>query len=483
MMETARGTDSIRFDRHDTYDWYLDLGPLCERQCQALSRQDPDLERLRRPPGLRRVLAAADHDPPHSLDVKVPTLNVAGWWDQEDFYGPVKIYEALERHDAEGAELTSSSARGTTAAGARRPGDKLGTDRVRQSATAQVLPRRDPGALVRVLPQGQGEARTARGPDFRARLEPLAALGRLAAEGTVGTPRLYFGPGDAFRSTPPTEADGRGRRFVSDPAHPVPYRHRPIQPTYFPGSRWSTGWSRTSGSSTDRPDVLSWETAPLDTDLTIAGEVMAHLFASTTGSDADWVVKLIDVYPEAQPGELGVAGYQLMVSNEVFRGRYRKDFEHPEPIPAGEVLEYSFSLHTQNYTFRKGHRSWSRCRARGSPSSTAIPRRSCPISSRRMMATSGGRNTASTGRPNIHHTSRSRSLSDLAREDRPGYRTGRVLDIRQFLATAIMLLERRRIGWAGFWVGNGSGGGFANLKISAAVQPVESTKLQTAGCF
>ena len=90
--------------------------------------------------------------------------------------------------------------------------------------------------------------------------------------------------------------------------------------------------------------------------MTIAGEVMAHLLASTTGSDADWIVKLIDVYPEDYPQDWNLAGYQLMVSNEVFRGRYRNGIEKPAPIPAGQVQEYTFSLHTQNYTFLKGHR-------------------------------------------------------------------------------------------------------------------------------
>jgi putative CocE/NonD family hydrolase len=102
--------------------------------------------------------------------------------------------------------------------------------------------------------------------------------------------------------------------------------------------------------------VLDWETSPLDRDITIAGEVVAHLFASTTGSDADWVVKLIDVYPEQYPKNWALAGYELMVSNEVFRGRYRTSFEKPAPIEPGRVLEYAFSLHTQNYTFLKGHR-------------------------------------------------------------------------------------------------------------------------------
>jgi putative CocE/NonD family hydrolase len=102
--------------------------------------------------------------------------------------------------------------------------------------------------------------------------------------------------------------------------------------------------------------VLSWQTEPLASDVTIAGEVTARLFASTTGSDADWVVKLIDVYPERYPEEWSLAGFQLMVSNEVFRGRYRRSFEKPEPIPSNAVLEYAFSLHTQSYTFQRGHR-------------------------------------------------------------------------------------------------------------------------------
>ena len=82
----------------------------------------------------------------------------------------------------------------------------------------------------------------------------------------------------------------------------------------------------------------------------------AHLFAATTGSDADWIVKLIDVYPEHNPENWDLAGYELMVSNEVFRGRYRKSFEKPEAITPGAVLDYSFSLHTQSYSFRRGHR-------------------------------------------------------------------------------------------------------------------------------
>ena len=145
--------------------------------------------------------------------------------------------------------------------------------------------------------------------------------------------------------------------YVSDPAHPVPYRQRPIQATYFPGgSKWSAWLVEDQRFVDDRADVLSWETPPLASDVTIAGEVVAHLFASTTGSDADWIVKLIDVYPESYPSNWNLAGFQLMVSNEVFRGRYRASFEKPQPIEPNKVLEYTWSLHTQNYTFKAGHR-------------------------------------------------------------------------------------------------------------------------------
>src|SRR5262249_12518301 len=140
---------------------------------------------------------------------------------------------------------------------------------------------------------------------------------------------------------PATESEGAFDAYVSDPAHPVPYRHRPIQPTYFPGgSKWRTWLVEDQRFVDDRGDVLTWEPAPPDDDLTIAGEGVARLFASTDGSDADWVVKLIDVYPEHYPENWDLAGYQLMVSNEVFRGRYRQGFETPAPIEPGAVLDY-----------------------------------------------------------------------------------------------------------------------------------------------
>ncbi len=167
---------------------------------------------------------------------------------------------------------------------------------------------------------------------------------------------LFFGAAEHLSFAAPLNAEDAFDSYVSDPAHPVPYRHRPVQETYGPGSTWRTWLLEDQRFVDDRADVLSWESDVLTEDVTIAGDVTAHLFASTTGSDADWVVKLIDVFPEQMPDNWSMAGYQLMVSNDVFRGRYRTSWERPARITPDSVLEYTIDLHTQDYTFRRGHR-------------------------------------------------------------------------------------------------------------------------------
>jgi putative CocE/NonD family hydrolase len=149
---------------------------------------------------------------------------------------------------------------------------------------------------------------------------------------------------------PDEEFDG----YVSDPAHPVPYRKPPVEATYEPkGSGWYQWLAQDQRFLGGRGDVLSWQTAPLEEDVTVTGDIVAHLFASTTGTDSDWVVKLIDVYP---PGDAKLAGYQLMVAGDILRGRYRRSFERPEAVEPGRVNEYSIDLHANDYAFLRGHR-------------------------------------------------------------------------------------------------------------------------------
>ncbi|MEP7348315.1 MAG: CocE/NonD family hydrolase, partial [Gemmatimonadaceae bacterium] len=162
--------------------------------------------------------------------------------------------------------------------------------------------------------------------------------------------RLYLRERGTLSFDAPSSTSGADA-FVSDPAHPVPYRPRPI-PSYV---EWETWLVRDQRFVAGRPDVLIWESAPLSEDVAIAGDVTARLFASTTGSDADWVVKLIDVYPDTgrRPE---MRGYQLMVASEIMRGRYWKGFNRPTPIPANTVVPFTVDLHQQSYTFKRGHR-------------------------------------------------------------------------------------------------------------------------------
>jgi putative CocE/NonD family hydrolase len=165
--------------------------------------------------------------------------------------------------------------------------------------------------------------------------------------------KLYFRANGRLSFDPPDEDGSDG--YISDPAHPVPYRHQPISPTY-PGGAWPTWLVEDQRFVESRPDVLTWQTETLKDDIHMAGDIVAQLFASTSGSDSDWVVKLIDVYPESNPDNPSLAGYQLMVADEILRGRFRESFEHPKPIVPNQVTPYTIDLHTNDHAFLKGHR-------------------------------------------------------------------------------------------------------------------------------
>jgi hypothetical protein len=358
MMESGKNVQQFAFDKYDTYDWYLSLGPLANANQKFFHEKIPTWNDFVNHPNYdafwkRQTMTS------HLTDVKVPTLNVAGWWDQEDFYGPIRIYSELEQHDPQHLNhlVVGPWNHGGWSRGA---GDALGPipfgsataeyfrDHIQAPWFAYFLKDKGrldlPEALTFEAGSNQWRRWDAWPPVHNSTPRPLY----VAADRT-----LTFEKPAAASAGAPDPFDS----YVSDPTHPVPYRHRPIQPTYFPGgSNWSTWLLEDQRFADERTDVLSWRSAPLDSDLTIAGEVGADIYASTTGSDADWIVKLIDVYPDEYPQKWALAGYELMVSNEVFRGRFREGFEKPAAITPNAVREYVFSLHTQDYTFLKGHR-------------------------------------------------------------------------------------------------------------------------------
>jgi len=354
MMETSKVTEQFQFDSYDTYPWYLKLGSLAHVNERVLNGKIPTWN---------DYVAHPDYDDfwkrqtmiPHLTSVKVPTLSVAGWWDQEDFYGPVSIYEALEKHDTKGINHLvvgpwnhGGWSRGT--------GESLGPIDF-GSATSEYYRKNVQAPWFAYWLKDRGTLDMPEALTFESGTNTWQRWDAWPPKAQTESRNLYFHAGGRLSFQAPAAADEDGfDAYVSDPAHPVPYRHRPIQETYGPGSTWRTWLLEDQRFVDDRPDVLSWRSDVLDSDVTIAGEVVAHLAAATTGTDGDWVVKLIDEYPESYPRDWGLAGYELMVSNEVFRGRYRESFETPEPIPTDSVLDYTWSLHTQDYTFKKGHR-------------------------------------------------------------------------------------------------------------------------------
>jgi len=338
--------------RYDTFEWYLSYPTL-----GALARAvGADAW-----PSWRRFVAHPAYDtawqarslPRYFTHTTVPTLTVGGWWDQEDEYGPLASYRALERTDTSGVNHLVMgpwyhgqwSGDSGTALGNVRFGRATGVE-------YRALQSKWFGYWLK----GEGDGKVAEATLFDAGTNTWREFDSWPPA-TAAHRHLYFGANGSLSFTAPADADTAGSDwFVSDPARPVPYRPRPVERTYSPTSRWRRWETEDQRFVDGRQDVLTWQTAPLTEDVTVAGNVVAHLFASTTGTDADWVAKLIDVYPDTIPDRPTMGGYELMVTGEIMRGRYRQSWEHPAAIRRNAVLPFTVDLHQQAYTFRRGHR-------------------------------------------------------------------------------------------------------------------------------
>jgi putative CocE/NonD family hydrolase len=350
MMETSKENTLFTFDRHDTFEWYLRLGPLSNANARHLKGKIPTWNDFVEHPSYdefwRRQASA-----PYLGRPKVPTLNVAGWWDQEDFYGPLKVYETFEKSDPEGRNFLVIGP-WNHGGWSRGEGDRLGPLEF-GSATGKHYRSAIQAPWFAAFLKDKGPRSWPEATTFRTGSNRWQEYDRWPPK-EASPRRLYAREGGrlAFEPPPADENDSGFDAYLSDPDHPVPYRPRPVTPTY-PGPEWPVWLVQDQRFVHQRPDVLSYESDPLADDVTVAGSIIAHLFASTSGTDSDWIVKLIDVYPE---DDAKMAGYQLMVANDVFRGRFRKSFESPEPIQADRVEEYTIDLHWNDHCFKKGHK-------------------------------------------------------------------------------------------------------------------------------
>ena len=285
----------------------------------------------------------------------VPTMIVTALWDQEDIYGGVTTYQALEPKDRNNDRLflVLGPWRHSGMGGEGAALGPLHFDSDTALAFRRDLARPFFEAYLRDRPTRQSVAPATvyeTGTNTWRRLPrwPLAC-----ASGCPSPMRsLYLLPGGRAGFTAPTAESFD--EYVSDPARPVPYLPRPVR--FADRSAWWTWLVSDQRTVADRPDVMVYTADPVTRPVRLAGAPQVNLYASTSGTDSDWVVKLIDVYPDENPAQPELGGYQLAIAMDIFRGRYRDSLEHPTAIPANTVQRYRFTLPMVDHVVLPGHR-------------------------------------------------------------------------------------------------------------------------------
>jgi putative CocE/NonD family hydrolase len=356
---SARGAGSeIPREAFDDYTNFLQAGSVGDYARAAGLDQIPFYNKVTEHPAYDEFWSEQALDKTLAAQpLKVPTMWVGALWDQEDMWGTIHAYLATEpkdttntmnylvlgpwRHSGVNYEQRQLNA-------IKLPGDTATEFRTKvlKPFLDEHLKTNGPKANtppVFIFETGTMEWR--RLPKW-----PLAC-----ESGCAGKMKpLYLEPGQGLGFDAPAASGPAYDEYVSDPAKPVPYVRRPVR--YDEPTQWQY-WLTTDQRHVDgRTDVLTYTSAALTAPLQISGAPIVNLFASTSGSDSDWVVKIIDVYPDTVPSQVELGGYELPIAMDIFRGRYREGFETAKPIPANEVEKYRFVMPTTNHVFLPGHR-------------------------------------------------------------------------------------------------------------------------------
>ncbi len=344
-VEAEKGIADFSFPRVDLYDWYLKLGPL---------KNVNDLYFHNRIPTWNNFVAHPNYDSFWQMNSpltymkypEIPMLHVGGYYDQEDINGPQLMYSYLEKKD--------SSRRNYLLLGpwnhgqwSRLRADSLGMISFGGNTAAKFHDLQK--AWFDYWLKGIGDGKFREATCFQTGTNTWKSYDIWPPRNAKPS-KLYTVANHTCSFTKPTGSSSV--QYPSDPTDPIPYRARPIEPTYSDSSRWFDWHVEDQRFVASRPDVAVFTATPLSKNLTVTGAVTAHLSVMTTGSDADFVVKLIDVYPD-NAGTM--KGYQLPVAMEVFRGRFRNSFEKPAPMKANSQETVIIDLHQINHTFLKGH--------------------------------------------------------------------------------------------------------------------------------
>jgi uncharacterized protein len=355
-QEATRDNSAKWWTSHfDDYDMFMQAGSAGELGRQRGLEQvgfwrkileHPSYDAFWRDQAMDKVLGARP--------LTVPVMLVHSLWDQEDIYGAPAVYRALEPKDVNNDKVFLVM--GPWHHGQEiEDGSTLGALRFESNTSRTFMRDVLLSFLDQYLKEGAPKANVAPVTAFETGANVWQRFDKWPA-GTRTT-SLYLEPGLKVGFTAPSSTSVAYDEYVSDPAKPVPFRARPSQPIgYVAPLTWVQWLVDDQREASGRTDVLAYVSGVLAAPVSIAGQPVANLVASTSGTDADWVVKLIDVYPDEVAGQPEMGGYQLMVAGDIFRGRYRESFETPKAIAPNEPLTYRFALPTANHVFLPGHR-------------------------------------------------------------------------------------------------------------------------------
>jgi putative CocE/NonD family hydrolase len=350
--EVSYGKDKDGKPR-DGFDYFLERGSFAEDVKKSGSKTLPTWKLFLEHPAYDTVWSSRAVEN-HLNTVAVPTLTVGGYYDQEDMYGPQEEYATLEPHDTNHQNflVLGPWRHGSWGSSQRHLGNLDYTEPIGTEFRRQIEAR----FFAHYLKDESGFdlENTA---SFQTGSNQWRRYERFPPKESQPTSLHLLGDGElSWNDSDEKTTSQTKTTYISDPANPVPYRHRPIQPTYSDGSQWFNWMTEDQRFVTDRKDVTVWKLPVLKKDLIVTGEVMADIFAATTGTDNDLVVKLIDQYPNDETvSDVKMRGYQLMTNEEIFRGRYLGSFEKPTPLRSGSIHEYRFSLHDVDHVFKAGH--------------------------------------------------------------------------------------------------------------------------------
>ncbi|MEP6597419.1 MAG: CocE/NonD family hydrolase, partial [Ginsengibacter sp.] len=332
-VEFDKTRSEFPFPQFDQYDWYLKLGSLKNVNEKYFHNKIATWKNFVQHPNYD-TFWKKNSTLSYVQSPQIPMLHVGGYYDQEDLNGPQLMYAHMERKDTFNRNFIVLGP-WNHGQWARGDGDSLGkiSFESKTGTYFRELQKRWFDYWLKGIGNGKFDEATC----FQTGSNQWKIYKTWPPK-QASIKNLYAGHDNSCSFTKPTGGNGFVS-YISDPSKPVPYRMPPIEATYGTGSRWRTWHVEDQRFIYSRPDVISFTTDSLTDDIIVTGKITSHIFASTTGSDADWIVKLIDVYPNFYKKNLLMSQYQLPVAMEVFRGRFRKSFEKPEPLIANKPEE------------------------------------------------------------------------------------------------------------------------------------------------